>query len=607
MDEKTIKSPQDIKRLDIKELGAVADYIRERIVSVGGKNGGHLSSNLGTVELTVALHYVFNSPTDKIIFDVGHQSYAHKILTGRDESFDKLRRNDGISGFPKPTESEHDPFTAGHASTSLSVALGLAEGARLKGDDHATIAVIGDGALTGGMAYEALNAIGSENLPVIIVLNDNEMSISKNVGAMSKYLTRLRVNKKYTRLKSEIKSAVSTIPIFGDGTIRLLERGKRLLKRIVLSNKMFEQMGISYFGPFDGHNIAELVNAFTQVKKRNEPVIVHVVTDKGRGLKSATTDPEHSHGVSAPSSGKSFSKVFGDYLTELADKNKSIVAVTAAMSIGTGLERFEQKHPDRFKDVGIAEEHAATYCAGLAAAGLKPYFAVYSTFLQRSFDQIIHDVCIGGYPVTFCVDRAGVVGSDGVTHQGLFDLSYLSLIPNMTVMCPTDGNELKAMLDFSLNFDGPLAIRYPKEYYNDREHSPVELGKWETVCKSKSAVYVICAGSRALDVALDAKASVNINVINGRFVKPLDCEFLREINKKGNTLITLEDNAARGGFGQNVLSYLNEIGLNAKIVSIAHPDEFDDNRDISSSLEGFGLTAQNLIDIVKNLEKERKK
>lgn len=604
-----LHSPQDIKRLDIKELNGVADYIRERIVSVVNKNGGHLSSNLGTVELTVALHYVFNCPTDKIIFDVGHQAYAHKILTGRDEAFDGLRKNGGISGFPKPTESEYDPFVVGHASTSLSVALGLAQGGKLKGESFSTVAVIGDGALTGGMAYEALNAIGSDGLPVVIVLNDNEMSISKNVGAMSKYLTRLRVSKKYTRMKTEIKRAVSTIPIFGDGTIHLLEKGKKLLKRLVLSNKMFEEMGISYFGPFDGHNIGELVNVFSQVKKRNEPVLVHVVTDKGRGLKSATTDPEHSHGVSAatPESGKSFSKVFGEFLTEAADNDKSIVAVTAAMSIGTGLEKFAAAHPDRFRDVGIGEEHAATYCAGLAAAGMKPYFAVYSTFLQRSFDQVIHDVCIGGYPVTFCVDRAGSVGSDGVTHQGLFDLSYLSIIPNMTVMCPTDGNELRGMLEFSLKFDAPLAIRYPKSYVVDRDHAPIALGKWEVLCKNSSKVYALCAGSRALDAAMQASEKVSLNVINSRFIKPLDCELLKEINAKGNVIITLEDNAEKGGFGQSVLSYLNSMGMNAKVIIIAHPDEFDDNRDVSSTLEGFGLTAQNLIETVKSVEKPKKR
>ncbi len=609
MEENRIKSPQDIKRLNIKELNGVADYIRDRIISTVRKNGGHLSSNLGTVELSVALHYVFNCPTDKIIFDVGHQAYAHKILTGRDESFDGLRKNDGISGFPKPSESDADPFVVGHASTSLSVALGFAQAAKLKGENCSTIAVIGDGALTGGLAYEALNEIGGDGLPVIIVLNDNKMSISKNVGAMSKYLTRLRVSKKYTHTKNEIKRAVSTIPIFGDGAIHLLEKGKKLLKRIVLSNKMFEEMGISYFGPFDGHNIAELVNVFTEVKKRNEPVLVHVVTDKGRGLTSATTDPEHFHGVSASSSksGKSFSETFGNYLDEAADKDPNIVAVTAAMAIGTGLEKFAADHPDRFKDVGIAEEHAVTYCAGLAAAGMKPYFAVYSTFLQRAFDEIVHDVCIGNYPVTFCVDRAGSVGSDGVTHQGLFDLSYLSIIPNMTVMCPTDGNELKSMLEFSLGFDAPLAIRYPKEYYVDREHEPIELGKWEAMKKSGSGVYALCAGSRALDAAFKASESVNINVINCRFVKPLDCAFLSEINKKGNTLITLEDNAARGGFGQSVLCYLNEIGQKARLITIAHPDSFDDNRDVASTLDGFGLTAQNLIDTVKSLEKQGKK
>ncbi|MDE5592869.1 MAG: 1-deoxy-D-xylulose-5-phosphate synthase, partial [Clostridiales bacterium] len=368
-------------------------------------------SNLGTVELTVALHYVYDCPKDKIIFDVGHQSYTHKILTGRGKAFDGLRQNGGISGFPQPEESEYDAFTAGHASTSLSVALGLAEAAKQTADPKSVVAVIGDGALTGGMAYEALNAIGSEQLPVTIVLNDNNMSISKNVGAMSKYLTRLRVSKKYVGMKNEIKRAVSIIPLFGDGILHLMEKGKKLLKRIVLSNKMFEEMGISYYGPFDGHNVGELIDIFEQVRKKKSPALVHIITDKGRGLKSAVTDPEHSHGISSVGaiSSNDFSSVLGEFLTDAAQKDDRVMAVTAAMAIGTGLEKFSTVHPDKFKDVGIAEEHAVTYCAALAAGGVKPYFAVYSTFLQRGFDQIVHDVCIDGRAVTFCIDRAGVV------------------------------------------------------------------------------------------------------------------------------------------------------------------------------------------------------
>ncbi|MDE7108249.1 MAG: 1-deoxy-D-xylulose-5-phosphate synthase, partial [Clostridiales bacterium] len=352
----------------------------------------------------------------------------------------------------------------GHASTSLSVALGFAEAAKQAADPKNVVAVIGDGALTGGMAYEALNAIGSEQLPLTIVLNDNNMSISKNVGAISKYLTRLRVSKKYVGMKNEIKRAVSIIPLFGDGILHLMEKGKKLLKRIVLSNKMFEEMGISYYGPFDGHNVSELIDIFEQVKKKKGPSLVHIITDKGHGLKSAVTDPEHSHGISSVGSMSSndFSAVLGEFLIDAAQKDNLVMAVTAAMAIGTGLEKFSTAHPDKFKDVGIAEEHAVTYCAALAAGGLKPYFAVYSTFLQRGFDQIVHDVCISKRAVTFCIDRAGVVGADGVTHQGVFDLSYLLPVPNMTVMCPTDGDEFRAMLDFSLTFDAPLAIRYPK-------------------------------------------------------------------------------------------------------------------------------------------------
>lgn len=607
MDYRSVKTPQDLKRLDISELGGLCAYLRERIVNVVESNGGHLASNLGTVELTVALHYVFDCPHDKFVFDVGHQAYTHKLLTERGDKFDGLRKNGGISGFPQPSESEYDCFCTGHSSTSLSVALGYAEAAKRLGVDCRSVAVIGDGALTGGMAYEALNAIGSEQLPVVIVLNDNNMSISKNVGAMSKYLTRLRVSKKYARMKTEIKRAVSIIPLFGDGAIHLLEKGKKLLKRVVLSNKMFEAMGISYYGPFDGHNTRELIDVFTQVKKKKGPVIVHVITDKGRGLKSATTDPEHSHGISSVggSSGKDFSAVLGEFLTEAADKDDRITAVTAAMGIGTGLEKFSVAHPDKFKDVGIAEEHAVTYCAALAAAGLKPYFAVYSTFLQRGFDQLLHDVCIGNYPVTLCIDRAGVVGSDGMTHQGVFDLSYLLLMPNMTVMCPTDGGELRAALEFSLTFGAPLAIRYPKSYATEREHAHVEYGKWEVLRASEtSRCYVLCAGGRALDVAFAASDKVDINIVNARFVKPLDEQFLRDINKRGNTVITVEDNTERGGFGSSVLAFLNacEGGKKAECTIVAHGDKFIDDRDVASSLATAGISEEKLIKTVKSLE-----
>ena len=606
MEIENIKSPQDIKRLDIKDLEGVCASIRAKIISTVEESGGHLSSNLGAVEIITALHYVFNCPADKLIFDVGHQAYTHKILTGRLDGFDKLRKNGGISGFPKPEESEYDCFATGHSSTSLSVALGLSTAAKLKGEHYSTVALLGDGALTGGMAYEALNEIGSEQLPVIIVLNDNEMSISKNVGAMSKHLTRLRVSKRYAKMKSEIKRAVSTIPLLGDGIIYLLEKSKKILKRIVLSNKMFEAMGISYYGPFDGHNIRELVEVFSQVKNTKTPVIVHVLTDKGHGLNSAILDPAHSHGVSGAvkSNGKSFSDILGKFLVCAAEKDDKIVAITAAMAIGTGLEEFAEKYPSRFRDVGIAEEHAVTLSAALASAGIKPYFAVYSTFLQRGFDQILHDVCIGGYPVKLCIDRAGAVGADGVTHQGVFDISYLSLIPGMTVMTPSDGDEFRQMLEYSLEFDKPLAIRYPKSYSIDRSHAPIAYGKWEVLRKEKSNVYVLAAGSRAVDIAEEASSFVKINTVNCRFVKPLDEPFLSSINKKGNVIITVEDNVRRGGFGEAVLSYLNSVSKNesAKVIILAHPDKFIDDREIDSTLSSSGISAANLTDIVKSLE-----
>lgn len=604
MDLGNVKTPQDVKRLNRNELKQLCKCLRDRIIEVVENNGGHLASNLGTVELTVALHYVFDCPDDKLIFDVGHQSYAHKLLTGRGELFDKLRQNGGLSGFPQPAESEYDPFYTGHASTSLSVALGFAEAAKRTGRNSRAIAVLGDGALTGGMVYEALNAIGNDGLPVVIVLNDNNMSISKNVGAISKYLTRLRVSKRYTRMKTEIRRAVSIIPFFGDGALHAMEKGKKLLKRIVLSNKMFEEMGISYYGPFDGHNIDELIEVFTQIKGKTGPVLVHVITDKGRGLKSASTDPEHSHGISSGGGdGMDFSRVLGEFLESAAQTDERVTAVTAAMAIGTGLESFSARFPDRFKDVGIAEEHAVTYCAALAAGGLKPYFAVYSTFLQRAVDQTLHDVCIGNLPVTLCVDRAGAVGADGVTHQGVFDLSFLLPIPNMTVMCPTDGDELRTMLDYSLSFDAPLAIRYPKSYSTVRKHAPIEYGKWETVVRGeKSRVHVLCSGGRALDIACEAQKAVGCNVVNARFAKPLDTVFLDSVCGSGNIIVTVEDNVLSGGFGSSVLMYLNSRGAGCAFSAIAHGDGFIDDRDVNSSLARSGLSAENLIKTIKSLE-----
>lgn len=607
MNYEDIKSPSDLKRLNIGDLKGLCKYLRSRIIDTVQQNGGHLSSNLGVVELTVALHYVFDCPKDKIIFDVGHQCYAHKLLTERGDKFDGLRKNDGISGFPQPRESEYDAFIAGHASTSLSVALGIAQGAKYNNLDINTVAVIGDGAFSGGMAFEALNSIGSECAPVITVLNDNGMSISKNVGAVSNYLTRLRISKRYIHAKTEIKRAVSIIPFFGDGAIRLLDKGKRFIKRLVLSDKMFEAMGIGYYGPFDGHNIKELIEVFENAKTKRVPVLIHVLTDKGCGLPSATIDPEHFHGVdgcTAKGCEKSFSSILGDFLLNAAQHDKSIVAITAAMSIGTGLEGFSRAFPDRFKDVGISEEHAVTYSAAMASVGIKPYFAVYSTFLQRGFDQILHDVCIGNYAVRLCVDRAGIVGSDGVTHQGVFDIGYLTMLPNMTVMCPMDGNEFVDMLQFSLSFNAPLAIRYPKSYSLNTEHAPIEYGKWELLSKcSSNKVYLLCVGPRAYSAVNDIKG---VNIVNCRFVKPLDSDFLDRINKTGNVIITVEDNVRRGGFGESVLSYLSNKGINAKVQIVAHADKFIDNRDIDQSLMESGICKESITELIKNLNYKQK-
>lgn len=595
-----INSPSDIKKLSYDELNECAAEIRNKIIETVNIRGGHLASNLGVVELTLALHYVFDCPNDKIVWDVGHQSYTHKIITGRKDKFSFLRTNDGISGFPSPGESPYDCFLTGHSSTSLSAALGFALSRDRQKQSNNVIAVIGDGALTGGMAYEALNQIGESQTKMIIVLNDNKMSISENVGAISTYLNKLRLSGKYGQIKRNVKKAVSAFPFFGDNLVDAMEKGKDRLKGLVLSNKIFESLGIKYLGPFDGHNIQELIEVFNGAKNFDKPVLLHVCTEKGRGDVIAENNPSKFHGVGSiaetDKNEYSFSSAVGNFLCKVAESEDNLAVITAAMRDGLGLNEFSQKHRDKFYDVGIAEQHAVTLAAAMAASGLKPYFAVYSTFLQRAFDQVLHDVCLQSLPVRFLIDRAGAVGADGKTHQGLYDLSYLSMMPGMTVCTPKDIPELVEILKWSLNFEAPLAIRYPKSCeINFDTGNKIELGRWEKLVSSDSGVHILAVGSRMLKIACELN---NVNIYNAIFVKPFDEAVLNDINNKGELIITLEDNVYSGGFGQRVRDYYGN-NLKANLETIAHPDKIIDNRDVKSTLERSGLNRENILRIIK--------
>ncbi len=593
----TIQSPADLKALSIKELESLAAEIRENLVAVTRANGGHLASNLGAVELTLALHYVFDAPEDKIIFDVGHQSYVHKILTGRRESFATLRKKDGISGFPKREESEFDAFNTGHASTSVSAGLGFCHARDLANEKYHVVSVIGDGALTGGMAMEALNDAGSQKTKMILVLNDNGMSISRNVGGMSRYLSRVRSNRALMKIKRGIARFFEKIPLLGKVFLGIGRMFKRVFKRLFVNGILFENMGWKYIGPIDGHNIKQLVRYLKSCKEADRPVILHAVTKKGKGYEDAENAPEFFHGVSRDfnAGSVSMSDAAGETLCELAKQDEKIVAVTAAMMDGTGLTAFAQCHPDRFFDVGIAEQHATTMCAGLAAGGFKPYFFVYASFLQRSFDQLAHDVALQKLPVTFCVDRAGLVGGDGETHNGVLDLSFFLSVPNLTVVAPRDNDELKEMLAMSVCFDGPLVIRYPKcapVSFGSKE--PFKLGKWEILAEGEGGA-ILAFGNRNLRLALDARAEIEKlgkvppKVINASSLKPMDEELLQTLSKM--PIVTLEDNVLSGGFGSSVRTKLPE----ADITSFGIPDVFVSQGEISEQMEMVGLTKEEIV------------
>ncbi|MGV8982396.1 1-deoxy-D-xylulose-5-phosphate synthase [Clostridium sp.] len=579
-----------VKKMSIEELNSFAKEIRCFLLEKVSKTGGHLASNLGIVELTLSLYNVFDFNKDKVVWDVGHQSYVHKILTGRKDKFETLRNYGGLSGFPNREESKYDSFEAGHSSTSISAGIGMARARDLQQKDYDVISVIGDGALTGGMAFEALNDIGFRKTRMIIVLNDNQMSISKNVGGISKYLNEFRIDPTYNRIKKEINSTLRKIPSVGNGMAKSIHKIKDGIKQVVVPGMLFEHMGIKYLGPIDGHDIKAVSKVLKLAKNIDGPVIIHVITKKGKGYEFAEKQPRKFHGPGpfdpltgelCGSSKESYSGAFGEKIVELAKENKNIVAITAAMPEGTGLEKFSKEFPNRFFDVGIAEQHAVTMAAGMASQGLKPIFAVYSTFLQRAYDQILHDVCIQKLPVIFAIDRAGVVGQDGETHQGIFDLSYLSHIPNMTIMAPKCISELKSMLTFAVEQDYPIAIRYPRGGDNPNiKMSCVKnftRGKWEVLFQGGKIAFIATGKMVQNAVLVREKLSnmgIEATVINACFIKPIDEVLIKELVDKNYSIVTIEDNVIHGGLGSMVLEYVNLLNGNTKVITLGFIDKF---------------------------------
>ena len=604
----TINSPEDVKKLSEQQLEQLAQEIRQFMISVIAKTGGHLAPNLGVVELTLALHRVFSTPTDKLVFDVGHQAYVHKIITGRREQFPTLRQYGGLSGFPKRSESEHDAFGTGHSSTSISAALGMAVARDLQGEDYDVVAVIGDGSMTGGMAFEGLNNAGDLHKRMIVVLNDNEMSISKNVGAMSEYLYQLRTGETYNKIKSDIEGWLKNME-FGTDVLKAIRRLKGSVKYLMVPSSIFEELGYTYLGPIDGHDLNALQDVFHAAKKIDGPVLVHVLTKKGKGYAPAEESPNKFHGtgpyevetgkkIANPNAPITYTEVFGNTLTDMAKEDKKIVGITAAMPDGTGLSTFAKAHPDRFFDVGIAEQHAVTAAAGMAAAGLKPVAAIYSTFMQRAYDSVLHDICMQNLHVTMCLDRAGLVGDDGFTHHGVFDYAYLRSMPKMTIMAPKDENELRHMLKTALDFNGPVSVRYPRgsglgvDISGPMEDLPI--GKAE-VLKEGFDLCFWAIGSMvksALDAAeLLAKEGISAGVVNMRFAKPLDTELLKAHAQRYGKIITLEEGVLAGGVGSAVLEYLNQEELldKCRVLTLGIPDEFILHGDKALLFKDIGL------------------
>lgn len=585
-----IENVNDIKKIEKEKLPDLAQEIREFLVEKISENGGHLASNLGVVELTMALHLMLDLPKDRLIWDVGHQAYTHKILTGRKDQFDQMRKYGGMSGFPKRKESDCDAFDTGHSSTSISAGLGYVKARDLQGEDYTVVSVIGDGALTGGMAYEALNNASQLKTNFIIILNDNNMSISENVGGISTYLSKIRTDRSYTDLKNGVEQTLNRIPVYGDKLVRGIRSTKQGLKQMLVPGMFFEEMGIKYLGPVDGHNIGQLTRVLSDAKRVEGAVIVHVVTKKGKGYGPAERMPSRFHGAEpfdretgVPCARKkkaSYTDVFSTVMCKMGARDPKLVAITAAMPDGTGLKRFRNMYRDRFFDVGIAEEHAVTFAAGLAAGGMKPVVAVYSSFLQRAYDQVIHDVCIQNLPVVFAVDRAGLVGSDGETHQGIFDLSYLSGIPNMCVMSPKNKWELADMLKYAIDYQGPIALRYPRgEAYDGLEtfRAPIAFGKSEILYDECSLALVAVGSMVKTAIAvreLLKEIGYSCTVVNARFVKPIDEEMLSYLAADHSMVVTMEENIKNGGFGEKVLEYYNETGSKVKVLQIALPDDY---------------------------------
>lgn len=592
-----INEPNDIQKLNIDELEVLAEEIRSFLVEKVSKTGGHLASNLGVVELTIAMHMNYNLPKDKIIWDVGHQSYTHKLLTGRRSGFDELRKYGGMSGFPKRKESACDAFDTGHSSTSISAGLGYVCARDIQNEDYQVVSVIGDGSLTGGMAYEALNNAANLKSNFVIVLNDNKMSISKNVGGMSKYLDTLRTAPAYSDLKNAVEVAISSIPLKGDAMVERIKKTKSSIKQLFVPGMFFEDMGIKYLGPVDGHDIRALIRAFKDAKRVNGPVLLHVLTTKGKGYVPAEDDPSKFHGTGpyiietgealAKDGKDSNTSVFSKVMLDLGQKDEKLVAITAAMEDGTGLSAFHRRFPERFFDVGIAEEHAVTFAAGLAAAGLHPVFAVYSSFLQRGFDQMIHDVCLQNLPVVFAIDRAGLVGSDGETHQGVFDLSYLSMIPNMTVMAPKNKWELADMLRFAVKLGTPVALRYARGTAYEGFHEyrePILFGKSEMIYEEDN-IALLCVGNMfetGANVYENLHAmGYHCSLVNARFVKPIDEELLTELSTKHKLIVTIEENVRAGGYGEKVQEFISDHRLPLHTLTIAIPDEYVEHGNVN--------------------------
>ena len=614
--------PEDIRKLNIAEMNTLSQEIRKLIIDTVALRGGHLASSLGAVELTIALHFIFNTPRDKIIWDVGHQSYAHKIITGRKEQFSSLRKQGGISGFPRREESIYDAFNVGHSGTSISVAAGFAQAKCLKGEKDKIIAVIGDGSMTTGMAFEALNWAGDSKKDLIIVLNDNEMSISPNVGALSSYLNRIMTGHRVTKLKADVKGFLKNIPGIGEHLVKFSQQIEESLKTFVVPGGLFEELGFTYVGPLEGHRLDYLIKNFENVRDLEGPVLVHVITKKGKGYKFAEDKPLSYHGI-APfdvETGKAhasasvfpaYTEIFGKTLVELAQDDQRIVAITAAMCEGTGLEQFQKAFPQRFYDVGIAEQHAVTFAAGLAVEGFLPVVAIYSTFLQRAYDQILHDVCLQNLPVIFAIDRAGIVGEDGATHQGIFDYSYLRSIPNLIVMAPKDENELRHMLKTAVSCASPVSLRYPRGKgvgaKLDKKIKTLKIGKGE-VLREGSDLAVIAIGATVYPALAAAEKmageKVSVEVINARFVKPIDSALILKIASSFKKIIIVEENILQGGFGSAVLEMLAEKSVsNVKIKRLGIPDEFVEHATQAQLRHKYGIDEEGIIRAIKQMVK----